>query len=75
MVALSVYSSRWQHSLCLLNVQTCAGSTYRYCFGVDKFEWDKFDVFKMVSGLIEMLWYCVVSFVFYGSSVFSKSVS
>ena len=52
------------------------GSTYRFSFGVDKFEWDKFDdVFKLESGLIEMLWYCVFSFVLYRSAVFFKSVS
>ena len=42
----------------------------------EKFEWDKFDdVFKLVSGLIETLWYCVFSFVLYRSAVFFKSVS
>ena len=44
-------------------------------FGFDKFEWDQFDIFKLVSGLIKMLCYCVVSFVLYRSSVISKSVS
>ena len=63
------------YSLCFFNVKTLAGSTYRFSFGVDKFEWDKFDdVFKLVSGLIEMLWCCVFSFVLYRSAVFFKSV-
>ena len=53
-VVLSFYSL-WLHSLCLFNVKTFAGSTYRFSFGVDKFEWDKFDVFKLVSRLIKML--------------------
>ena len=44
-------------------------------FGDDKFEWDKFSICKLVFGLTEMLWYCVVSVVLYGSTVFSKSVS
>ena len=49
------------YSLCFFNVKTLAGSTYRFSFGVDKFEWDKFDdVFKLVSGLIEMLWSSVL---------------
>ena len=41
-------------------------------------EWDKFDVCKLVSGLIKMVcyWqYCVVSILLYRSAVFSKSVS
>ena len=59
-VVLSFYSL-WLHSLCLFNVKTFAGSTYGFSFGVDKFEWDKFDVRKLVSGLIKMLCYCVVS--------------
>ena len=46
-----------------------------FYFGFDKFERDQFDVLKLVSGLIKMLWYCVVSFVLYRSAVFSKSVS
>ena len=44
-------------------------------FGDDKFEWDKFNICKLVFGLKEMLWYRVVSVVLYGSAVFSKFVS
>ena len=38
-----------------------AGYTYRFSFSAYKFEWDKFDVCYLVSGLIKMLWYRVVS--------------